>query len=148
MKQDSFSYEITARCSLEKALKMLSEFSQHSAIHPLIIHVEQAPAPAGVVRRYLITDRLTWGPFTFKIRYRADILRLSQSEIVTEAYQSPKTTVINRTKLTPRGENVQIQVNMTLRAPNLLFGYVFSQAQKAHLEMAGRIKTALESTEA
>lgn len=146
MKQDSFSYEITARCSPEKALKMLSEFSQHSAIHPLIIHVEQIPAPAGVVRRYLITDQLKWGPFTFKIRYRADILHLTEAEILTEAYQSPGTTIINRTILTPRGEYTHTHVDITLKAPDLLFGYAFSQAQQAHFEMAGRIKTALEGT--
>jgi hypothetical protein len=145
MKQDSFTYDITARCEPEKAVRLLSEFSQHSELHPLIIKVEQVEAPAGVLRRYFITDQLKWGPFAFKIRYQADILRVSESEILTKAYQSPSTTVTNHTTLTAQDGQVHIHVKISLQAPSLLFNYAFNQARAAHLEMAGRIKTALEA---
>jgi hypothetical protein len=143
MKQDSFSYEITARCEQERAIRLLSEFSQHSELHPLIVKVEQVEPPQGVLRRYFITDRLKWGPFSFNIRYRADILRVSENEILTEAFQSPKTTVTNHTTLTKQGEMLHIRVKITMQAPDLLFGYAFNQARTAHLEMAGRIEKAL-----
>jgi hypothetical protein len=143
MKQDSFSYEITARCERERAIRLLSEFSQHSELHPLIVKVEQAEPPQGVLRRYFITDRLKWGLFSFNIRYRADILRVSDDEILTEAFQSPKTTVTNHTTLTQQGETLHIRVNFTMQAPDLLFDYAFRQARAAHLEMAGRIEKAL-----
>lgn len=144
MKTVTFTYEIHANCPREKAHKMLSEFSQHSQIHPLIVKVEPAPPPPGVLRRYWITDRLKWGFFRFNIRYRADILHISAEEILTEAYQSPQTTVRNRTTLRTSGGETQAQVEITLTAPDLLFGYAFAQAQTAHLEMARRIKIALE----
>lgn len=143
MKQDSFTYEITARCETQKAVRLLSEFSQHNELHPLIVQVEQAEAPQGALRRYFITDQLKWGPFAFKIRYRADILRVSESEILTEAFQSPNTTVTNHTTLTRQGDELHIRVKITMQAPDLLFGYAFSQARTAHLEMARRIEKAL-----
>lgn len=145
MKTGTFTYDIFARCPRERAHQMLSEFSQHSQIHPLIVKVESAPPPPGALRRYWITDRLKWGFLTFRIRYRADILRVSDEEILTEAYQSPQTTVRNQTTLSESGGQTHIHVQMTLTAPNLLFGYAFSQAQSAHLEMAQRIKNALEN---
>ncbi|GAB4483150.1 MAG: hypothetical protein OHK0031_06210 [Anaerolineales bacterium] len=145
MKTQSFSYDIFTRCPRERARKLLSDFSQHSQIHPLIIKVEAAPPPPGALRRYWIHDRLKWGFFRFTIRYRADILRVSDEEILTEAYQSPRTTIRNHTTLSESGGETHIHVEMTLSAPDLLFGYAFSQAQNAHLEMARRIKTALES---
>ncbi len=143
MKQDSFTYEITARCEAQKAVRLLSEFSQHSELHPLIVKVEQVEAPQGILRRYFITDQLKWGPFAFKIRYRADILRVSESEILTEAFQSPNTTVTNQTTLTRQGDELHIRVKITMQAPDLLFAYAFVQARTAHLEMAGRIQKAL-----
>ncbi|NCP86525.1 MAG: hypothetical protein CO094_06095 [Anaerolineae bacterium CG_4_9_14_3_um_filter_57_17] len=145
MKTATFTYDIHATCPREKAQKMLSEFSQHSQIHPLIMKVETAPPPPDVLRRYWITDRLKWGIFTFNIRYRADILRVSDEEILTEACQSPRTTVRNHTTLSESGGETHIHVEMTLTAPDLLFDYAFSQAQTAHLEMARRIKTTLEN---
>lgn len=143
MKQDSFTYDIIARCEAQKAIRLLSEFNQHSDLHPLIVHVEQVEAPQGVLRRYFITDQLKWGPFAFKIRYRADILRVTDDEILTEAFQSPNTTVTNHTTLTQKDGDLHIHVKITMQAPDLLFAYAFSQAHSAHLAMADRIKTAL-----
>ena len=143
MKQDSFTYNITARCEAQKAIRLLSEFNQHSDLHPLIVQVEQVEAPQGVLRRYFITDQLKWGPFAFKIRYQADILRVTDDEILTEAFQSPSTIVTNHTTLTQNGDDLHIHVKITMQAPDLLFGYAFSQARTAHLVMAGRIEKAL-----
>lgn len=145
MKTDTFTYHISALCPREKALSLLSEFSQHSRLHPLIEKVEQAAPPPGVLRRYWITDRLQWGSFSFRVRYRADILSISPEEILTEAYQQPGTSVHNRTLLREANGRTEIEVEIRLSAPNLLFGYAFSQARAAHLEMAQRIQQALET---
>jgi len=144
MKTGSFTYHISARCPRQRARQLLSEFSQHSRLHPLIEKVEQAAPPPGVVRRYWITDRLKWGFFNFQVRYRADILSVSDEEIVTEARQEPGTTVRNRTLLREAEGKTEIEVQIQLSAPDPLFGYAFSQAQTAHLEMAKRIQQALE----
>ena len=145
MKHGTFEKEIFIQADVKTVLGVVSEFSQHHKVHPLIVKVEQAIAPAGVLRRYLITDQLQWGPFKFKIKYRADILSLTENEVHTEAYQSPNTFVDNVTRVTPATDGVLLKEIVTLKAPDLLFNYAFQQAQMAHAEMLKRIKVFVEA---
>ncbi len=124
---------------------VVANYNQHHKIHPLIVKVEQAQdAPAGV-QRFFITDQLQWGPFKFKIKYRADIISVTQDTVHTEAFQSPGTYVTNITKVTPAQTGVTLHETITLKTPNLLFGYAFQQAQTAHEEMLKRIKRFIEA---
>lgn len=145
MRQGIFEKEIFIRSNVATVIRILADYSQHHKIHPLIVKVERAAdAPPGV-RRYYITDRLQWGPFRFKIKYRADILSISGNSVHTEAYQSPGTTVTNVTKITPKDDGVLLHETITLTAPDLLFNYAFQQANAAHEEMLQRIKHFIES---
>jgi hypothetical protein len=144
MKQGTFEKQIFIQAEAQKVLAVVSEFSQHHKVHPLIVKVEWAAAPAGVLQRYWITDQLQWGPFKFKIKYRADILSITEDTVHTEAYQSPNTFVDNVTRVTPAKNGVTLQETVTLKAPDLLFGYAFQQAQIAHEEMLKRIKHFME----
>ncbi|MCW2671504.1 MAG: hypothetical protein JWP14_93 [Frankiales bacterium] len=40
-----------------------------------------------------------------------------------------------------------MHVDVTLTAPTLLFPYAFREGRKAHLELAGRIRDVLESSQ-
>ena len=127
-------------------MSVVANYNQHHKIHPLIVKVEQAKeSPAGV-QRFFITDRLQWGPFKFKIKYRADILSITQDTVHTEAYQSPNTFVDNVTMIRPTQNGVTLSETVTLKAPDLLFGYAFGQAQSAHEEMLKRIKNFAEKS--
>lgn len=125
-------------------LALLSNFKDHAKIHPLIVSVKESSAPPGVIRRYHITDQLPLGRFHFKIKYRADILRLTDDEIYTEAYQFPQTTVRNLTRVSLVGHGSRLQESVTIKTYGLLFAYTFKQAQNAHSEMLQRIKKILE----
>lgn len=145
MRQGTFEKEIFIRSDAATVINAIADYSQHHKIHPLIVKVERAQdAPPGV-RRYLITDSLKWGPFNFKIKYRADILAVTDDTVHTEAYQSPATTVTNVTKVTPRNDGVLLHETITLRAPDMLFSYAFQQASAAHEEMLQRIKKFVET---
>lgn len=145
MRQGTFEKEIFIRSDAATVINTIADYSQHHKIHPLIVKVERAQdAPPGV-RRYLITDSLNWGPFKFKIKYRADILAVTDDTVHTEAYQSPATTVTNVTKVTPRDGGVILHETITLRAPDMLFSYAFHQASAAHEEMLQRIKKFVET---
>jgi|GEM_PF-710324 hypothetical protein len=144
MKQGTFEKQIFIKAEAKRVMGIVSEFSQHHKVHPLIVNVEFAEAPAGVLQRYLITDQLEWGPFKFKIKYRADILSITQDTVHTEAYQSPNTFVDNVTTVTPAQNGVTLHETITLTAPDLLFSYAFGQAQTAHEEMLKRIKNYAE----
>ena len=145
MKQGTFESEIFIRSTVEKTLSLAHEYERHHNFHPLIVKVDvdESP-PAGVLKRYFITDQLQWGPFRFKIKYRADIVSVTESDFHTEAYQSPGTTVLNHTTVTPRDDGVLLHETITLRAPDLLFGYAFGQAREAHKGMLEKIKAYLE----
>ncbi len=102
MKQGTFEEEIVIRTDVKTAIGLISDYSQHTKVHPLIEKVERAKDEPEGVHRYFITDGLQWGPFRFKIKYRADILSVSEDTVHTEAYQSPGTYVTNVTKITPK----------------------------------------------
>lgn len=145
MKQGSFEKNIFIKSDAKTTIELISDYSQHHKIHPLIEKVERAAdAPAGV-RRYFITDGLKWGPFKFKIKYQADIISVTEDTVHTQAYQSPNTYIENITKITPAQNGVDLHETITMKAPNLLFNYAFQQAQTAHEEMLKRIKNYLEN---
>ncbi|GJQ52135.1 MAG: hypothetical protein HKUEN02_09820 [Anaerolineaceae bacterium] len=146
MKQGTFEKEIFIKADAKTVFAIVSEFSQHHKVHPLIQKVERvADAPQGV-KRYLITDSLQWGPFKFKIKYRADIVSMTEDTVHTEAYQAPQTYISNTTTVTPQADGVRLHETVTLKAPNLLFGYAFQQAEIAHEEMLKRIKAFAEQS--
>ena len=145
MRQGTFEKQIFIKSDVETVVGVVANYNQHHQIHPLIEKVEQAKeAPAGV-QRFIITDRLQWGPFKFKIKYRADIISVTEDTVHTEAFQSPGTYVTNITKVTPTQSGVSLHETITLKAPDLLFGYAFQQAQTAHEEMLKRIKGFIET---
>jgi hypothetical protein len=144
MKQDTFEKEIYIQSDAATVIRAIADYSQHTKIHPLIVKVERAAdAPPGV-QRYLITDSLKWGPFKFRIKYRADIIAVTEDTVHTEAHQSPQTHVTNLTTVTAEGDGVCLHETITIKAPDLLFGYAFQQAQAAHAEMLKRIKAFVE----
>ncbi len=144
MKQGSFEREISINSDAKTVVDLIADYSQHHKIHPLIEKVERAREEPAGIRRYFITDNLQWGPFKFKIKYQADIISVSEDTVHTEAYQSPGTYITNVTKISPAQNGVVLHETITIKAPNLLFGYAFRQAQTAHEEMLKRIKSFIE----
>jgi len=144
MKQGTFEKEIFIRAAAPAVLGVISNYSRHEMIHPLIEKVERAEVSPPGVERFFITDNLQWGPFRFKIKYQADIVSVTQDTVHTEAYQSPNTHVTNISKVTPSSDGVILHETITVKAPNLLFGYAFKQAKVAHEELLKRIKDFVE----
>lgn len=145
MKQGIFEKKIFIKSDVTSVIRVISNYDQHHKIHPLIEKAERADqSPAGV-QRFFITDRLKWGPFKFRIKYQADIISVTADTVHTQAYQSPNTHVKNISRVTPAQGGVILQETITMRAPNLLFGYAFKQAQAAHEELLKRIKAFVES---
>ena len=145
MKQGTFEKEIFIQSDAKTVINVIADYSQHHKIHPLIIKVERAKEEPTGVRRYFITDSLQWGPFKFKIKYQADIIAVTDDTVHTQAFQSPNTTVTNITKVKPKDNGVTLHETITMKAPDLLFGYAFKQAETAHEAMLKRIKTFAEN---
>jgi len=144
MRQGTFEKQIFIKSDVSSVIGVISNYDQHHEIHPLIEKVERAGQSPPGVQRFFITDRLQWGPFKFRIKYQADIISVTGDTVHTQAYQSPNTYVTNISKVTPAQGGVILHETITMRAPALLFGYAFKQAQTAHEEMLKRIKAFLE----
>lgn len=144
MIQGSFEKEIFIQSDPETVVNVIADYSNHPKIHPLIIKVERIDDELEGVHRYFITDSLHWGPFKFKIKYQADIIAVTEDTVHTEAYQSPGTYITNVTKVTPKGDGAYLHETITMKAPDMLFGYAFKQAKTAHAEMLERIKRFVE----
>ena len=145
MKQGTFEKEIFIQSDAASVIGLLADYNNHHKIYPLIENVEHDKEEPASVRRYFITDNLQWGPFKFKIKYRADVISVTEDTIHTEAFQSPGTYITNITKVTPANNGVTLHETITMKAPNILFNYAFQQAQTAHEEMLKRIKILIES---
>jgi hypothetical protein len=143
-RQGSFRYTVRARCGAAEAVGLLSDLSRQVDLHPLIARVERRPAGDGVVDSFAVTDRLRWGPLNVPVRYRADVLRATRHDVATVARTFPGTTVHNHTRVTSDPEGVQLDVEVTLAAPSLLFPYAFRRAFSAHHTLARLLRDALD----
>jgi hypothetical protein len=141
----TWSYDVEADCPPGQAMALLSDLTRQGALHPLIIAIKELPAAEGALRSFAITDQLRLGPVPFRITYHADTLSLTDTEVVTVARQRPRTTIHNRTTVTPGASGTSIHVEVELTAPTLLFGYAYREGRKAHLALADRIREVLSS---
>ncbi|SCG39451.1 hypothetical protein [Micromonospora halophytica] len=144
VRRETFSYTVQARCSRADAVALLSDLARHGEVHPLIVRVRELPPRPGARASYAITDRLELGPLSFPVTYQADVLVVTDDEIVTVARQQPGTTVRNRTRLREEDGVLRVDVEITLAAPAPLFGYAFRQARAAHLALADRLGAVLD----
>ena len=143
MRTGEFHYTARPRCSPEDAIALLADLTRQGELHPLIVAVEPRPARPGALRSYTITDAMRWGPLRFRIRYQADVRSESGGALDTEARQWPRVTVRNRATVAADGDGARIDCHVTLTAPGPLFSYAFTQARRAHAELAARIEERL-----
>ena len=135
----TFTYTIEAPCSAATAVSLLGDLQRSGELHPLIQSVDVVARQPGAIASYRITDQLPLGALSMRIVYDADVIAITDTEVITVARQRPATTVRNETRVTESSSGVTISVTITLTAPALLFGYAFRTAHTAHLELGARI---------
>jgi hypothetical protein len=144
VREGTWDYTVSARCALADAVSLMSDVDRLGEIHPLITKVVPVDPAPGALRSYAVTDKLQWGPIRFPITYRADIISVSDLEVVTAATQKPSTTLRVTSQFQVEGDRVHVTVNVRMRAPSLLFPYAYRTGKAAHLELAERIREVLE----
>jgi hypothetical protein len=147
MRHGSFQYDVDARCRPQEAVALMADVPRLAAIHPLAVEARELQPPPGALRSTAITSRLALGPLRFHITYQADVLSVTDDEVVTVARQRPATTLRNHTRVRQDGDGmVRIRVDITYKSPHLLFPYGFRQARYAHRGLAAGIKRVLEGS--
>ena len=139
----TFSYTIEAPGDAATAIALLSDPRRNGELHPLIQSVVEVHAQPGAIASYRITDLLPLGPLRLRIVYEADVITITETDVVTVARQRPATTVRNVTRVATTSSGVMVDVSITLTAPTLLFGYALRTARAAHLELGERISARL-----
>jgi hypothetical protein len=141
-----FRYEITARSTVAAAVALLADVPRLVKLHPLAIAVKELAAWPGALRSTAVTSRLGLGPFSFDITYRADLISVTATEVLTIAHQRPKTVLRSHATISEApGGAVRVAVHITFDSPWPLFSYGFRKAQFAHRGLADGIKKELES---
>jgi hypothetical protein len=144
VREGTWEYTVTARCVLAEAVSLMSDVERLGELHPLVTKVMPvAPAPLAL-RSYAVTDKLRWGPLRFPITYHADVISVSELEVVTAARQRPRTTLWITSQFQVDGDRVHIAVTVAMHAPSLLFPYAYRTGKAAHLKLAERIREVLE----
>ena len=144
MREGTWEYGVTARCALADAVSLMSDVERMGEVHPLVTKVVAVPPRPLALKSYDVTDALRWGPLRFPITYQADVLSVSDLEVVTSARQRPRTTLWITSQFQVEGDRVHIAVTVRMRAPSLLFAYAFRTGRAAHLELAERLRVVLE----
>ncbi|MDP9182346.1 MAG: SRPBCC family protein [Actinomycetota bacterium] len=144
MREGTWEYAVTARCALADAISLMSDVERLGEVHPLVTKVAPVPAAPLALRSYEVTDKLRWGPLRLPITYHADVMAVSELEVVTAARQRPRTSLWITSQFQVDGERVHIRVSVKMRAPTLLFLYAYRTGKAAHLELAERIREVLE----
>ena len=144
MREGTWEYAVSARCALVDAVSLMADVERLGEVHPLVTRVVPLPRAAGALRSYAVTDRLRVGPLRFPITYRADVISVSELEVVTAAAQRPRTTLWLTSQFQVEGERVHIAVTVVMRAPRLLFPFAYRTGKAAHLQLAERIRETLE----
>ena len=145
MKTRTFEKDTFIQSDAATVIDVIVDYRQLPKIHPRIIKVEQTSHAPAVVKRYIITNSVKWGPFKFNTRHRTDIISITEDAVHIKTYQPPWTFITNLARVTPQGSGVLLHETITMRAPDMLFEYVFQRAKAAHAEMLERIKRFVET---
>jgi hypothetical protein len=149
MARAAFEQSISIAAPPTQVRAMLSDFSHHTQLHPMIVAVIQTGTDATrgdePIRHYQITDRMRLGPLTFRFTYRARIVEQADGTLVSDAYQKPRVHLRNVTCCLLAGSGTRVEERITIEAPRPLIRLVLRQAQAAHQGMLAQLKATLEA---
>lgn len=117
-------------------------------VHPLIVSVEalsRSETPAGYLQNYRVTDRIPWGPFTFRISYGARLHVPAVGDVATEADQFPGVRLRGTVSFEPTEEGARVTERIRIAAPRILAPMTTREAVKAHIAMLAGIRRHFES---
>jgi hypothetical protein len=113
-------------------------------VHPLVVSVTELSREdleSGYRQRYQVVDRLTWGPFSFRVTYRVQWWVPDEGDVESEAVQSPGVRLRETVTFAPTEAGTRVTQRLRIEAPRLLAGYTQREAVKAHAAMLAAIRS-------
>lgn len=144
MKQDSFEQEFFVQADYDTVFKLLSDMNNHVVFQPLAESVKEVkdievgkddifPTHLRVVKNVAVLG------ISFPVKLLVSVRVESSGEIISEVFRFPRIRITSVIECKPENQGVRINEMITLSAPNILFGFVFWQAQQAHVEMKRKL---------
>lgn len=129
-------------------LAVLGDLREYGRFHPLLLGVTELPRdPAAPdTQRCEMLERLSFGPFTWRSTYVAEMRVVSATELWAEAWAPAGVHLTNRFTLSDEGGGTRITENVEIEAPRLFLRYATRTAKAAHTDQFARLKEAMEGS--
>ncbi|MEV6429061.1 SRPBCC family protein [Nocardia sp. NPDC051463] len=125
------------------------DLSRLGEVHPLIVGVEQLPDTEehGVrSSNYRVTDRIPFGPWSYRITYRVRSRTAEHGDLLVDAYQFPRIHVQTRASFTEHTSGTTVVEQLRLTAPWPLLSTVRSLGVRAHVTMLDNLRKRFKPT--
>ncbi|WP_327147916.1 SRPBCC family protein [Nocardia sp. NBC_01329] len=115
------------------------DLTELGKVHPLIVGVERLPDTdddgGQWSRNYRVTDRMPFGPFSYRITYRVRSRETEDGSLVVDAYQFPRVHVHSEVQFAEHDSGTLVTERLRLGAPWGLLGTVRRHGVAAHVTM-------------
>lgn len=118
-------------------------------IHPLIVGVERLPDTddgGRCANNYRVTDRMPFGPFSYRITYRVRSREADDGSLVVDAYQFPRVHVHSEVQFAEHDSGTMVTERLRLGAPWGLLGTVRRYGVEAHVTMLDNLHDLFDTT--
>jgi hypothetical protein len=137
MARASYTLRVAA-AEPQRVLATLADFTQLT-YHPLVVGAQPITPPRDETsdgQWYRVTDRIRFGPFTYRFTYQALSQLQAPDRLHTEAIQSPGVRLrMDYIASEEVGAGGWVEETCVITAPRLLLGYAKRQARAAHLAL-------------
>ena len=114
-----------------------------AAVHPLIVAVrrlERTPTADGHRQAYRITDRISFGPFRFRISYRVWMTVPADGDLTAEARQFPRVRLRTVVAFAATPSGTRVTERIEIDTPRPLAAVTARKAVAAHREMLAGVR--------
>jgi carbon monoxide dehydrogenase subunit G len=122
----------------EEVRAFYADLDNIAKVHPLIVAVrrlDRTPTVDGYRQDYRITDRIPFGPFSFRTSYRVRMSVPASGDLTAEAHQFPRVRLRTAVTFAPTSAGTRITEHIAIEAPRLLAAVTARKAVAAHREM-------------
>ncbi|QIG39891.1 SRPBCC family protein [Microbacterium sp. 4R-513] len=135
MASRTFRLETAVSAPPEQAIDYLARLDAHRGIHPYLesaVPVARGSDGEGDWIDWRIVERPTIGPFHYRIRFGARMIRISATTMIGHVQAAPGCTLETRTTATSSGGGSLVTETTLVTAPAPLVRYMTRHAEIAH----------------
>ena len=142
----TFQVEATVPTSPERAIDFLMQLDQHRGLHAYLESADVTGSGTdaeGEWTDWAIVERPKLGPFRYRIRFPARMIRTAPTTMIGRVRAAPGCTLETRTTAEGTDASARVTETVLVTAPWLLVGYMARHARLAHEKTYGLLPAEL-----